>query len=279
MLITHDLGVVAGLADRVMVMYAGRQVEFGTADEVFYETRHPYTLGCWRRSPASTTAATRSCMPIRGAPAVADRRCRRAARSTRAATSPQDRCSHRGARAAPRSTATDHHVGVPLRRGARARSTSRQLREGSDRRDASAPVTDAAAVAAGPPSDALLSVRDLVKDFPVRGGVLRPRRSAVVQAVSGVSFDVEPSETLGLVGESGCGKSTTGRLILRLLDADVGHGARSTARDLATPAAATSCASSASDAADRVPGPVRVAQPAHDGRGARSASRCASTAA
>ena len=44
-LITHDLGVVAGVADRVMVMYAGRQVEAGTADEVFYETRHPYTLG------------------------------------------------------------------------------------------------------------------------------------------------------------------------------------------------------------------------------------------
>ena len=45
MLITHDLGVVAGLADNVMVMYAGRQVESGTAKEVFYRTRHPYTLG------------------------------------------------------------------------------------------------------------------------------------------------------------------------------------------------------------------------------------------
>jgi peptide/nickel transport system ATP-binding protein len=44
-LITHDLGVVAGVADRVMVMYAGRQAELGTVDEVFYETRHPYTLG------------------------------------------------------------------------------------------------------------------------------------------------------------------------------------------------------------------------------------------
>ena len=44
-LITHDLGVVAGLADRVMVMYAGRQVEMGTTDEIFYEPRHPYTLG------------------------------------------------------------------------------------------------------------------------------------------------------------------------------------------------------------------------------------------
>ena len=63
----------------------------------------------------------------------------------------------------------------------------------------------------------LLSVRDLVKEFPVRGGVFS-RTVATVQAVTGVSFDVMPNETLGLVGESGCGKSTTGRLILRLLD-------------------------------------------------------------
>jgi oligopeptide/dipeptide ABC transporter ATP-binding protein len=45
LLITHDLGIVAGTADRVMVMYAGRQVELGTVDEIFYESRHPYTLG------------------------------------------------------------------------------------------------------------------------------------------------------------------------------------------------------------------------------------------
>ena len=45
MLITHDLGVVAGIADRVMVMYAGQPVEKGSIDDVFYDTRHPYTLG------------------------------------------------------------------------------------------------------------------------------------------------------------------------------------------------------------------------------------------
>jgi oligopeptide transport system ATP-binding protein len=67
------------------------------------------------------------------------------------------------------------------------------------------------------PEDVLLSVRNLVKEFPVRGGVFS-RTVARVQAVTDVSFDVMPNETLGLVGESGCGKSTTGRLILRLLD-------------------------------------------------------------
>jgi oligopeptide/dipeptide ABC transporter ATP-binding protein len=63
----------------------------------------------------------------------------------------------------------------------------------------------------------LLQVRDLTKHFPVRRGVFA-RTSGVVHAVDGVSFDIEEGETLGLVGESGCGKSTTGKLILRLLD-------------------------------------------------------------
>jgi len=63
----------------------------------------------------------------------------------------------------------------------------------------------------------LVEVRDLVKHFPVRGGVLQ-RMVAVVQAVDGVSFDIARGETLGLVGESGCGKTTVGRLLLRLIE-------------------------------------------------------------
>ncbi|MEU7475678.1 dipeptide ABC transporter ATP-binding protein [Lentzea sp. NPDC042327] len=62
----------------------------------------------------------------------------------------------------------------------------------------------------------LLEVTDLVKEFPVRGKGIIPRNVGTVQAVSGVSFTLSPGETLGLVGESGCGKSTTGRAILQL---------------------------------------------------------------
>jgi peptide/nickel transport system ATP-binding protein/oligopeptide transport system ATP-binding protein len=62
----------------------------------------------------------------------------------------------------------------------------------------------------------LLEVKDLVKEFPVRGGGIIPRTVGQVQAVSGISFDLYPGETLGLVGESGCGKSTSGRAILQL---------------------------------------------------------------
>ncbi len=69
--------------------------------------------------------------------------------------------------------------------------------------------------------EVVLRVRDLVKEFPIRAGLFQ-RQVGAVQAVSGVSFDVHRGETLGLVGESGCGKSTTGRLILKLLDATSG---------------------------------------------------------
>jgi oligopeptide transport system ATP-binding protein len=77
---------------------------------------------------------------------------------------------------------------------------------------------DAKVVAgASPERQPLVEIRDLVKHFPIRGGVLQ-RTLAVVQAVDGVSFDVRRGETLGLVGESGCGKTTVGRLLLRLIE-------------------------------------------------------------
>src|SRR5688572_6645282 len=68
----------------------------------------------------------------------------------------------------------------------------------------------------------LLSVRNLVKNFSVKGGILR-REVGRVHAVNNVSFDLEKGETLGVVGESGCGKSTTGRCILRLIEPTSGE--------------------------------------------------------
>jgi len=67
-LITHDLGVVAGLADQVMVMYAGRSVEMGTTDEIFYESRHPYTLGLLASLPRLDESGEEALVPITGSP-------------------------------------------------------------------------------------------------------------------------------------------------------------------------------------------------------------------
>ena len=74
----------------------------------------------------------------------------------------------------------------------------------------------------GGPAQPLLAVRGLVKHFPIRGGLFN-RTTAVVQAVDDIDFDVAKGETLGIVGESGCGKSTTARLLVRLLDPDSGE--------------------------------------------------------
>ncbi len=69
-----------------------------------------------------------------------------------------------------------------------------------------------------PPADAILSIKDLRVEFPVYGGVLGGRTVGSVKAVDGVSFDVHRRETLGVVGESGCGKTTTGLAVLRMVD-------------------------------------------------------------
>ena len=70
---------------------------------------------------------------------------------------------------------------------------------------------------------ALIQVRDLVKHFPVRGGLLARRSAGAVRAVDGITFDIGRGETVGLVGESGCGKTTTGRMIMKLIPPTAGE--------------------------------------------------------
>ncbi len=81
----------------------------------------------------------------------------------------------------------------------------------------------AASVSRSAPNEPLVEVRDLVKHFPITRGIIFQRRVGAVKAVDGVSFQVLPGETLGIVGETGCGKSTTARLVMRLLDATGGE--------------------------------------------------------
>jgi ABC-type oligopeptide transport system ATPase subunit len=109
----------------------------------------------------------------------------------------------------------------------------------------------------------LLRVEKLVKHFPVRKGLFG-RQTGAVRAVDGVSFELGVGETLALVGESGCGKSTTGRLILRLIEATSG-----------TVRFDGCVARTAAFDADHLPGSLRIPQSTHDGRA--SALRAART--
>ena len=204
-IITHNLGVVARYADRVVVMYAARRIEQGSAETVFHQPRHPYTLGLLRSVPRLDRPRGAKLETIEGLP------------PNLAAVPP-------GCRFAPRCpfriTVCDEEP--PLY----TTDTGGLSRCHRHEEIAAGKITWAAAAGAVPESTArtaqpLLSVRNLQKHFQV-AGKLRGKHG-VVRAVEDVSFDLYPGETLGLVGESGCGKTTVGRLILRLEDPTGGH--------------------------------------------------------
>ena len=125
-------------------------------------------------------------------------------------------------------------------------------------------------------SENLVEVRDLVKHFPLTRGIVFQRQIGAVHAVDGISFDVRPGETLGIVGETGCGKSTTARLMLRLLDAT--SGTISFEGEDITDVQRVAAQGAAARDADDLPGPLLVAEPAQDRRRRSSASRSRSTA-
>jgi peptide/nickel transport system ATP-binding protein len=220
LLITHDLGVVAGMADRVMVMYAGKAVEFATADAVFKDSKMPYTLGLLGSLPRMDTSERGPLRPIPGNP-------------------PSLVNMPGGCPFAPRCPAVIQRcldeepelLGVgPAHHAACHRSNS--LPNGgvglfaptwtdTEDEDVKQGTLDTDGQTAGPGAT-VISVGDIVKEFPVRGGGLVRRTVAVAHAVSGVSFDLAERETLGLVGESGCGKSTAARVVLQLIPATGG---------------------------------------------------------
>ncbi|MCA8271156.1 dipeptide ABC transporter ATP-binding protein [Burkholderia sp. AU30280] len=165
--ITHDMGVVAEVADRVLVMYRGEKVEEGESERIFAAPEHRYTRALLAAVPKlgsmqGTDAPEKfPLLKVEGASAAAPA-------------------------ASPAPAAND---------------------------DAQPPVDRSAAP--------ILRVRDLVTRFPVKSGVFG-RVSQYVHAVERVSFELRAGETLALVGESGCGKSTTGRSLLRLVESQSG---------------------------------------------------------
>jgi len=213
------------MADRVMVMYAGKPVETGSADTIFYRSKMPYTLGLLGSLPRMD-ARSRMLRPIPGSPpsllnlppgcpfaprcSIVVQHCLEEEPPLAGVGPDHLAACHRsgeltgGATGLFAPTWTDAEAGVAEDQAARAATEIAA--------DADALGNGARAV-----HGTLVEVRDLVKNFPIRGGRLVRHTVAEAQAVSGISFDLAERETLGLVGESGCGKSTTARAVLQLV--------------------------------------------------------------
>ncbi|WP_040685813.1 ABC transporter ATP-binding protein [Nocardia vinacea] len=210
-MITHDMGIAATLADRVAVMYAGRIVETAPADELFSAPRMPYTVGLLGSIPRMDGPARSPLIPIVGAPPAMHAlpkgcsfapRCPIAIDDCRAAEPPLEKTNPGHAAACIRTA----EVGTA------------DLFQ-AYRSEVAEPQAEAeAAVDTG----VVLRVSDLVKTFPITSGVVFRRNKGEVRAVDGISFEVRSGRTLALVGESGSGKSTTLTQILDLVRPESG---------------------------------------------------------
>jgi peptide/nickel transport system ATP-binding protein len=212
-LVTHDLGVVSGRTERVAVMYAGRIVEMTNTDALFRRPRHPYTQALMRSVPARAIALGSRLVSIAGAPPELwnlPPGCSFAPRCPRVQadcleidpTLGGERQDHLFACLHP--IVYSEHVAGP---GHREAGDAVAAQTAEDRQG----------------SSPILRLERVEKQFLVTAGALLNRRIGVVSAVSDVSFDVERGTTFGLIGESGCGKTTIARLVVGLERATSGR--------------------------------------------------------
>jgi peptide/nickel transport system ATP-binding protein len=222
-MVTHDLGVIAGRADRVAVMYAGKVVETTDTPALYANPRHPYTEALFHALPEKSAETRERLYSIPGAPpdlVNPPAGCRFAPRC-RYAT---DRCRTEPPVLAGETSAHVYRCFFPV--GLRERTVGGQLVVTEP-----APPQESVSPETATVGEIVLSAKNLIKDFPVTRGALQ-RKVGTVSAVADVSFDIRKGETLGIVGESGCGKTTIGRMLVGL-DKPTGGSVLFAGKDLA----------------------------------------------
>ena len=206
-MITHDLGVVAGMADRIVVMYAGKAVESGPVFPVYADPRMPYTIGLLGSVPRLDRPG-QPLTPIEGSPPNVARLpegCPFVARcpvsiSICETVEPALETTAGGGRSAACHRSEEIELGLIHGEPVFPPPAIATLRDEVPREQ----------------RPAVLRVENLAKRYPVTKGVVLRRRIGTITAVDGISFDVREGEALGLVGESGCGKTTTIMQILEM---------------------------------------------------------------
>ena len=176
--ISHDLGVIAEIADRIIVMYNGKIVEIGNVFQIFNDPQHPYTKGLLACRP-------RLDIKLRRLPTINDF---------------MSNVSNGNGETSQKYKS----IGEALLLNAELKKETIQKRLD--------------VIQGGP----ILRVKNLYKTFPIKKGLFGKAKEEVI-AVNDVSFEIYPGETVGLVGESGCGKTTLGRTIIRLIDPNSGE--------------------------------------------------------
>jgi peptide/nickel transport system ATP-binding protein len=214
-LVTHDLGVIAGRADRAAVMYAGKVLETTTTMRLFANPRHPYTEALFGALPERAADGSERLYSIPGMPPDLTNpppACRFAPRCQYV----QDRCLKSEPALEGDSWEHAYRCFFPVGKAHDAQD------------EAALSVTDVAHARRPHPEPSqngdgvLLKTEHLVKSFAVTAGALLQRKIGEVSAVADVSFSIRPGQTFGMVGESGCGKTTIGRLIAGLEKANGG---------------------------------------------------------
>jgi peptide/nickel transport system ATP-binding protein len=226
-LITHDMGVIAGRADRVIVMYAGRKIETAGTVDLFKNVRHPYTEALLASIPQLDQDQSQELYSIPGIPPDLRRpplacrfapRCVFATEQCRSHDPPLggEDPNHPFACFHPRNSSVEEmgDVGAALisqaeKNKALMASFGKELEL---LETAEEPAVAAVADKNGNGAEFILEFRDVTKEFPITAGAVLRRKIGALHAVTELQLGIRPGETFGLVGESGCGKTTLGRM-------------------------------------------------------------------